>query len=187
MSRGVEMIGQCFHGQYKGRTMHKSIVSPFPIKQEVRLPVEDFGRRTNFSLAWPTHPYIQSHRVRRNTRVVGFAHVFMSRIIRPLSSCAWTPSGYTTYTCFAVTMNQSGKSKGAILWFSGNCRQASFLDRDSETHSASASLQNQGILLHMWKPAGTMDRQQPTFICWSLWPQPCWPAVGCFCRNMLAS
>lgn len=94
--------------------MHESIVSPFPIKQEVRLPVEDFGRRTNFSLAWPTHPYIQSHWVRRNPRLVRFSHVFTSRIIRPLSSCAWTPSGYTTYTCFAVTMNQSGKSKGAI-------------------------------------------------------------------------
>lgn len=140
MSRAVEMMGQCFHGQYKGRTTHKSIVSPFPIKQEVRLPVEDFGRRTNFSLAWPTHPYIQSHWVRKHTCLVRFVQVFMSRIIMTLSSCVRTPSEYTAYTCFAVTMNQSGETKRAILWLSGNRRRASFLDRDSETHSASAEI-----------------------------------------------
>lgn len=120
MSRAVEMMGQCFHGQYKGRTTHKSIVSPFPIKQEVRLPVEDFGRRTNFSLAWPTHPYIQSHRVRKHTCLVRFVqdipHI-------PVSLSQWT---------------KAGKPRELFCGSVVTAAELLFLDRDSETHSASA-------------------------------------------------
>lgn len=70
----MEMMGRCFQRQYKGRTIRTSIVSPFPLKQEVRLPVEN------------THPAALL------TRLVRVAHIYMSGIIRPLSSSVSTPS-----------------------------------------------------------------------------------------------